>query len=166
MSLKVITRIDCDAWKKMLPDVKKRIEKAAKSAWKRGNTGELFLPVKNAEVSVLLTDDHAVHSLNKQYRNIDRPTNVLSFAALDDENEPIVDPLLLGDIVVAFQTTLRESEEQNKAFSDHLFHLIVHGMLHLIGYDHMQDSEAEEMERLEMEILAENGMENPYAYEN
>lgn len=162
MTLKVALRIDAAAWKNELPDVRKLVKTAASAAWLAGNTGDFRLPVRSAEVSVLLADDVAIHALNKTYRGIDRPTNVLSFAALDDADEPIVDPLLLGDIVVAFETTKREAEEQKISMADHLFHLIVHGVLHLIGYNHMTDADAAEMEELEIEILARNGMENPY----
>ena len=162
MALKVHLRIEGGQWKDELPDVLKLVKKAAADAWKKGNRGELEIPVRQAEVSILLTDDATVHTLNKNYRNVDRPTNVLSFAALDDESEPVVDPMLLGDIVVAFETTKREAGEQGSSFADHLFHLVVHGMLHLIGYDHVEDWEAEEMEALEIKILADNGIGNPY----
>lgn len=162
MTLKVALRVDAAAWKNELSDVRKLVKTAASAAWLAGNTGDFKLPVRSAEVSVLLADDAAIHALNKTYRGIDRPTNVLSFAALDDADEPIVDPLLLGDIAVAFETTKREAEEQKISMADHLFHLIVHGVLHLIGYDHMTDADAAEMEALEIEILARNGMENPY----
>lgn len=162
MAVKVDLRVDCKAWKDALPDVKKTVEKAVRAAWKAGNTGDLALPVKNAEVSVMLTNDDAVHALNREYRGVDRPTNVLSFAALDDEDEPIVDPMLLGDIVVAFETTEREAAEQNKSPEEHFFHLIVHGVLHLIGYDHVEDADAEVMEALETKIMIENGMDDPY----
>lgn len=162
MAVKVDLRVDCKAWKDALPDVKKTVEKAVRAAWKAGNTGDFALPVKNAEVSVMLTNDDAVHALNREYRGVDRPTNVLSFAALDDEDEPIVDPMLLGDIVVAFETTEREAAEQNKTLAEHFFHLIVHGVLHLIGYDHVEDADAEVMEALETKIMVENGMDDPY----
>lgn len=162
MAVKVDLRVDCKAWKDALPDVKKTVEKAVRAAWKAGNAGDFALPVKNAEVSVMLTNDDAVHALNREYRGVDRPTNVLSFAALDDEDEPIVDPMLLGDIVVAFETTEREAAEQNKSPEEHFFHLIVHGVLHLIGYDHVEDADAEVMEALETKIMIENGMDDPY----
>lgn len=162
MAVKVDLRVDCKAWKDALPDVKKTVEKAVRAAWKAGNTGDFALPVKNAEVSVMLTNDDAVHALNREYRGVDRPTNVLSFAALDDEDEPIVDPMLLGDIVVAFETTEREAAEQNKSPEEHFFHLIVHGVLHLIGYDHVENADAEVMEALETKIMIENGMDDPY----
>lgn len=162
MAVNIALRIDSGAWENEVPDIDSVIEHAAVCAWKSGNVGEYELPVEQAEISVLLTDDPAVQELNKTYRGMDKPTNVLSFAALDDEEEPIVDPMLLGDIVVAFETTKREAEEQKISTKDHLFHLIVHGVLHLIGYDHIEDDEAAEMEALEIKILAENGLENPY----
>ncbi|MBR1778358.1 MAG: rRNA maturation RNase YbeY [Alphaproteobacteria bacterium] len=162
MAVKIDLRIENGQWKDALPDIGKLVKQAASAAWKQGNAGALKIDVKQAEASVLLTDDQAVHRLNKKYRGVDKPTNVLSFAALDDENEPIVDPMLLGDIVVAFETTKREAEEQGRSFADHLFHLIVHGMLHLIGYDHIEEAEAAEMETLEIKILADKGIGNPY----
>ncbi len=162
MTVKVSLRVDEKAWKDALPDYKALVEKAARAAWKAGNIGDYALPVKKAEVSVLLTDDRTIHTLNKEYRGVDKPTNVLSFAALDDEDEPIVDLLLLGDIAVAFETTAREAQEQNKTLAEHFFHLIVHGVLHLIGYDHVEDADAEEMEALETRIMTDNDMADPY----
>ncbi|MCQ2914569.1 MAG: rRNA maturation RNase YbeY [Alphaproteobacteria bacterium] len=150
-------------WTEELPQVRNIVRKAIKQAWTYGNVGELEIPVDDIEVSVLLADDEDVHILNKEYRGVDRPTNVLSFAALDDEEEIIEEPVLMGDIIVAFETCKREAEEQNIKLEDHLFHLVVHGMLHLIGYDHIEDDEAEEMESLEIEILAKNNIANPYA---
>lgn len=162
MTLKAALRIEDERWTASVPDIKNLVHRAACCAWKAGNAGDLFLPVKQAEASIMLTDDETVRGLNKTYRGLDKPTNVLSFAALDDEDEPIVDPLLLGDIVVAFETTEKEAEEQGCPVAAHLFHLIVHGVLHLIGYDHIDEADAEEMEALEIQILAANDIENPY----
>lgn len=108
---------------------------------------------EQAEVSVVLADDNFVQSLNKQYRHKDKPTNVLSF-----ENEG----LMAGDIVVAYETTLRESKEKGIPFRAHLAHLLTHGILHLQGYDHMTDKQAEKMEKLEIKLLQKLGYENPY----
>ncbi len=108
---------------------------------------------EKAEVSVVLADDGFVQSLNKQYRHKDQPTNVLSF-----ENEG----LLAGDIVVAYQTTLRESKEKEIPFHAHLAHLLTHGALHLQGYDHLTDKQAEKMEKLEIKLLAKLGYSNSY----
>lgn len=107
------------------------------------------------EVSVVLTDDAHIQILNQQYRNQDKPTNVLSFP--QDEGG------LLGDIILAYETIAREAVEQNKVFDDHLKHMLVHGCLHLLGFDHETDDEAEEMEALEVLILDGLGVKNPYA---
>ena len=108
---------------------------------------------ERAEISVVLADDDFVRNLNKQYRHKDKPTNVLSF-----ENEG----LLAGDIVVAYQTTLREAREQGISFRAHLAHLLTHGTLHLQGYDHLTDKQAEKMEKLEIKLLKKLGYNNPY----
>ncbi|MEP1205744.1 MAG: rRNA maturation RNase YbeY [Rhizobiaceae bacterium] len=112
-----------------------------------------------SEVSLLFTDDAAVQQLNQQWRQIDKPTNVLSFAA--QEGEGPVTPVL-GDIVLARQTIEREASEQDKLRDDHLTHLIIHGFLHLLGFDHETDREADEMEHLETEILNQLGIADPY----
>ncbi len=119
------------------------------------------------EVSVRLTDDAEVHGLNRQYRDKDKPTNVLSFPmvqpdlleglANSDDGE-----VLLGDIVLARETCAGEAAEKNVTFSDHATHLIVHGTLHLLGYDHQGDSEAEAMEEMERAALRHLGLHDPY----
>jgi probable rRNA maturation factor len=120
---------------------------------------ELIVP-DEAELSLLLTDDAHIRVLNKQWRDQDKPTNVLSFPSADeDDDEP---GPLIGDVIVAYETTAREAEEEGKSFEDHLTHLLVHGLLHLFGYDHIEDDEAEEMEALETEILAGLGVADPY----
>lgn len=117
------------------------------------------------ELSVVLTDDATVHRLNRDFRQQDKATNVLSFAGRDGDAPPLpegeVEPL--GDVICAYETTLREADEQGKVFADHICHLIVHGVLHLLGYDHLDDNEAEEMETLETEILRGLGVANPYS---
>ena len=121
------------------------------------------LPAERLEVSLLLTDDAQVRELNRDYREQDKPTNVLSFAALDaDSPIPPDGPILLGDVIIARETCLREAAEEDKKLSHHLSHLVVHGVLHLLGYDHMEDDEAEEMESLERSILAGLGVPDPY----
>ena len=160
MTAKVAITVRDKQWDKDVEQVKKLVRKAALCAWKSGNVGELEIPVKDVEISVVLTDDEDVHILNRDYRGVDRPTNVLSFATLDDE--AVEEPLLLGDVIVARETTEKEAAEANISVADHLFHLVVHGVLHLIGYDHIEDWEAEEMEAMEVKILADNGIANPY----
>ncbi|MEG3640236.1 rRNA maturation RNase YbeY [Magnetococcus sp. PR-3] len=120
------------------------------------------------EVSVLLTDDAEVQALNAEYRGKDKPTNILSFAMEEDEEEPFPlmegEPRALGDLILAYETVAREAEEQDKAFAQHLAHLLVHGTLHLIGYDHERsDAEADQQEAREVTILAQLGLANPYA---
>lgn len=109
-----------------------------------------------AEVTLVLADDAFVKTLNRDYRYKDKPTNVLSFPQ-DEEDLPY-----LGDVIFALETIQKEAKEQGKAFESHLLHLAVHGVLHLIGYDHEDDTQAEEMEALEVEILRGLDIANPY----
>jgi probable rRNA maturation factor len=118
------------------------------------------LPDAAGEVSIVLTDDAAIRTLNRQWRHLDQPTNVLSFPAPRSANGMAS---LLGDIAVAYETTAREAAEEHKPLADHLAHLAVHGFLHLVGYDHDSDEAADEMERLEAKILARIGVPDPYA---
>ena len=121
--------------------------------------------VGEAELAVMLTDDTGIQTLNSNWRGIDKPTNVLSFPALQPEVAAGPDdaPRMLGDIAIAYQTTRKEADDEQKPFDHHLSHLAVHGFLHLIGYDHETDDEAEAMEDLEREILARLGIPDPYA---
>ena len=116
------------------------------------------------EVSVRLTDDAEVRALNRDYRGQDKPTNVLAFPGDDPETPREPDqPLLLGDVVVALETTVREARECGRTAEAHLAHLIVHGVLHLCGHDHLGDAEAQAMETLETRVLAGLGHADPYA---
>ena len=108
-----------------------------------------------------MTDDDAIRRLNRQWRGRDAATNVLSFPATNPGEAAT--PRLLGDIVIAFETTRDEAAAAGKPFLHHLCHLAVHGFLHLLGYDHESDDEAETMERLEREILTRLDMPDPYA---
>ncbi|SDM20089.1 probable rRNA maturation factor [Modicisalibacter muralis] len=112
------------------------------------------------ELTIRLVDDDESRALNRDYRGKDAPTNVLSFPF---EPPPGVDLALLGDLVICHGVVVREAAEQGKSVADHYAHMIVHGTLHLLGYDHIEDGEAEEMERLEREILAATGISDPYA---
>jgi probable rRNA maturation factor len=118
-----------------------------------------------AELAVMLTDDAGIRTLNSNWRGIDKPTNVLSFPALPPTGAggPDDAPRMLGDIAIAYETTRREADDEQKPFDHHLSHLAVHGFLHLIGYDHETDNDAEAMETLEAEILAQLGIPDPYA---
>ena len=121
-----------------------------------------------ASVSLWLCDDAQMRQLNQQHRQIDKPTNVLSFPAYDmagDMAGQQIDgdvPALLGDIVIAAETVMREADDMQMPVADHLIHLFVHGMLHLFGHDHIDDELAETMETLEVKFLANIGVPNPY----
>jgi probable rRNA maturation factor len=121
--------------------------------------------VGDAELAVMLTDDSGIRTLNSNWRGIDKPTNVLSFPALQPTGPRRDDdaPRMLGDIAIAYETMRKEADVEQKPFDHHLSHLAVHGFLHLVGYDHEQDDDAEAMEALEREILAQLGIPNPYA---
>lgn len=114
-----------------------------------------------SELSLLFTDDAHVRALNRDWRDKDRPTNVLSFPAFPlAPGDPL--PPMLGDVVLAFETVRAEAELDGKPFDHHLSHLIVHGVLHLLGHDHEEDGEAEAMEALERAILARLAIPDPY----
>ena len=113
-----------------------------------------------AELSVLLTNDEEQQALNKQWRGKDSSTNVLSFPQIEP-GDPVVG--ILGDITMARETLIREAEEQGVTFEAHFTHLVVHGFLHILGYDHLDEEEAVEMESLETAVLATLGIDDPYA---
>lgn len=113
-----------------------------------------------AELSILLTNDAEQQALNKQWRGKDSSTNVLSFPQIEPF-DPVVG--ILGDITLARETVVREAEEQGVTFEAHFTHLVVHGFLHILGYDHIDDDEATTMESLETAILARLGIDDPYA---
>ena len=110
---------------------------------------------KNAEVSIVLTNDKEIKKINHKYRNINKPTNVLSFELGDD--------VLLGDIYISFDTVAKEAKQENLSVNDHVAHMVVHGVLHLLGYDHINDNDAIVMENKETKILEKMGIKNPYA---
>jgi probable rRNA maturation factor len=114
----------------------------------------------DGEVSVLLTDDAAIRLLNRDWRGIDKPTNVLSFPAAATKAGP--GHKMLGDVVIAYETLERECAQEDRVFLHHLAHLTVHGFLHLIGYDHQNDSGADAMEGLESKIMSAMKMPDPY----
>lgn len=156
--LELALSIHDERWTEALPGVSELVDLAVSAALMGAREAG---PV---EVSVVLANDEMVHALNRDYRGQDKPTNVLSFAQREGggtvpegEAEP------LGDIIVAFETTAREAEEQDKTLKSHLCHLLIHGVLHLVGYDHQDDAEAEEMEALETAVLAALGIADPYA---
>lgn len=142
-------------WKAALPNADALAQGAAEAAWNRTGTADT-----GAELSIVLGDDALLRSLNSQFRDKDQPTNVLSFPAEDEARADM--PRMLGDVILAFETIVREAAEQRKALTDHFQHLCVHGVLHLLGHDHQDDREAATMENLEITILSELGVANPY----
>lgn len=118
-------------------------------------------PKMAPELSLVFTDDASIQDINAEWRGKDKPTNVLSFPAFPVEPGKMPGPML-GDIIIARETVEREAGELEKSFDDHLTHLMVHGFLHLFGYDHMIEAEAEIMEGLETRILAQLGLSDPY----
>ncbi len=142
------------AWSRRLVGATRLAERAARAAWiAAGGTGK-------AEVAVVLADDATLRALNREYRGKDAPTNVLSFPA--EESAPAEAPRLLGDVVLALETVLAEAVRDGKAPADHLAHLVVHGVLHLLGHDHEHSAEAKRMESLEVQVLAGLGIADPY----
>ena len=117
-------------------------------------------PAGPIQISLLLTDDAGVRALNRQWRGQDKSTNVLSFPAPAHPTPP--GPRPLGDVALACETVLREAEAEGKTFADHLAHLLVHATLHLLGYDHELEAQAEIMEALEVRALATLGIADPY----
>lgn len=139
--------IDEDAWLEALPDAQALVEAAA------------TLALEDAGIlTVGLADDDTVADLNERFRGKTGPTNVLSFPAAESARP------FLGDVILALGVCAREAEEQGKSLSDHLQHLVVHGVLHLRGHDHLDAEEAEVMEGRERTILAELGVKDPYAF--
>ncbi|QDH72000.1 rRNA maturation RNase YbeY [Brevundimonas sp. M20] len=138
--------VEDEAWSAALPQVEAVVNRAASAA----------LGTIKGDIVVLLTDDESVREINARFRDRDRPTNVLSFPAAGSAFPH------LGDLTLAYGVCAREAVEQGKTLSDHLSHLTVHGVLHLLGRDHEDDAEAEEMEAEERSILASLGVADPY----
>lgn len=145
----ISVEVEDPAWSLALPDVEAQVEAAGSAALRAADRG--------GEVAVLLADDAAVRDLNARFRGRDAATNVLSFPAA-----PSAAPHL-GDVALAYGVCAREAEAQGKPLPHHLRHLVVHGVLHLLGFNHGSDAEAEAMEALERSILAGQGVADPYA---
>ncbi len=148
--------IEDDGWLDVLPDAQAVVETGVAAAL-------AAVEIEGqADVVVLLCSDAEMRDLNREYRKKDKATNVLSFPA---PKAMRVKGVLehLGDVALGLETCVREAQEQKKTLKNHVMHLSVHGTLHLLGYDHMTDDEAEEMESLERDILAGLGVPDPYA---
>lgn len=152
--LEISFHVHNDLWKtKLLPYTKtvRIVLEAALAETKLKNSKNNF------EIAVVLADDDFVKNLNSQYRGKNKPTNVLSFP-----DESFEESGNLGDIILSIETIEKEAKEQGKTFRGHATHLLIHGFLHLIGYDHTHDKQAENMEKLEIKILRKLGISNPY----
>jgi probable rRNA maturation factor len=143
--------LKCPLWRKRLPNVRSLARRAALTALRAVEPGG-----HKTAVSLLFSDNAALQILNRTYREMDKPTNVLAFPA---SQQALVH---LGDIALAAETVFREAEEQDKPAADHVTHLIIHGVLHLLGFDHIEDREAAEMEAMERRILALLEIPDPY----
>lgn len=155
---------DCALWRQRLPEVDTLLGEVTEAVLEASFLVDF---PGNIEISFALVDDAFIQQLNNRYRNKDKPTNVLSFPIHDHLRErpkllrggPV---LALGDVVLAFETIAREADEQKKPIDAHLRHMVAHGLLHLLGYDHESDADATEMEALEVKILKTLGVRNPY----
>jgi probable rRNA maturation factor len=153
----------CTSWKQVCLDAERLARGSARAALIEGIAALGLAFPEQAELGITLTDDAEQRQLNHRYRGRDEATNVLAFSTWEPGTQlPTGAPMLLGDVVLAFETVLREANAQAKPFADHLSHLVVHGVLHLLGCDHREKVEAAAMERLETTILAKLGIPDPY----
>ena len=153
----------CVGWERICPDVRRLARNTALAALTHGIAAMAFTSAACVELGITLIDDNGQRRLNQRYRGKRAPTNVLAFPAWDPGTRvPCGAPLLLGDIVLAFETVEREAADQGKTFVDHFRHLVVHGILHLLGWDHQNEDAAAKMEALETSILAKLGVPDPY----
>ena len=157
------------AWSTALPDVEQlsdRVMAAVFADVTKHEEIDFLDGQKPIIVSLNLSNDTNVQILNRDYRGLDKPTNVLSFANIDDPDFytdlTLYEEVDLGSIIIALETLQREAEIKQIPLSDHYCHLLVHGLLHLLGFDHIEDEEAEYMEAAEIRILATLNINNPY----
>ncbi len=154
------------AWIRKLRTTSACVKRAAVAAMENSNIKARFKLRGNEsiEVGITLGTNHSLQRLNRKFRAIDKPTNVLSFPCFSPGDTPIPNaPVLLGDIALAYGVVEKEARFLGKPFQAHLSHMVVHGVLHLLGYDHVTNTDAKKMESLEIRILAQLGLANPYA---
>ncbi|MCB1784017.1 MAG: rRNA maturation RNase YbeY [Alphaproteobacteria bacterium] len=162
-SIDIGISIEDEEWENKIPDLDDFLNETLETAIMRGLSEKRITAPETIEISIVLADNNFVQDLNKRYRNKDKPTNVLSFPQTEEEEIEMNAPFLsLGDIIIARETIESESIEQDKSFTDHFRHMLVHGCLHLLHYDHETDEEANVMETLEISILQNFGIKNPY----
>ena len=156
MTPQISTLVECEAWNEL-----EGFEALAGEVIARAVAVTKIKLARGAEVSLLLCDDARIREINRAWRGLDKPTNVLSFPAAP--RAMLAKSPAVGDIAIAHETVAREALEEGKTFRDHYMHMVVHGFLHLLGYDHETDAEAEEMEALEVSVLQQLGVADPYA---
>jgi probable rRNA maturation factor len=175
-SIRIAVGFERAGWRKALPEAARIGRQAARRALKAGlgsahGKGATLKGQEVLELSLVLSDDAAIQVLNRDFRGKDKPTNVLSFAALDslplDSGRPAHTlpagmPCHLGDVVLALETLKAEARVQRKSLKQHYSHLVVHGVLHLLGFDHERAKDARHMEDLERDVLAGLGWPDPY----
>lgn len=162
----IAIEMPCASWAGPVPQAEQLCRRAAEATLSESGPRLATLPRARLELCVVLADDATVHRLNRRFRGKDKPTNVLSFPAFDGDPArlpPGDAPVPLGDVIVAFETTRAEAVAERKSMADHLAHLVVHGVLHLAGYDHEEEAAAIEMEAVERAVLARLGIADPYA---
>jgi probable rRNA maturation factor len=153
----------CNGWKLLCPDALRLARNTARVAVTDGIAAMGLASPARIELGIILTDNVRQRQLNYRHRGQSKPTNVLAFPAWEPSAPlPCDAPLQLGDVVLAFETVEREAIDQGKAFVDHFRHLVVHGILHLLGWDHRSEAAAAQMEALEISILAKLGVSDPY----
>lgn len=165
--IRIAITVASQAWLGRVPDARVRCRKLVRAALAAGGfDGSRLRTGQIVELSLVLGDDALLQRLNREFRGKDKPTNVLSFPAFDAQN-PLeqsgfhaVEPL--GDVAIAYETTACEAREQGKTLAAHLSHLVVHGVLHVLGYDHLTKAQATDMETLETAVLARFGFSDPY----
>jgi probable rRNA maturation factor len=158
--VRIEVAVDVCAWRRGVPRVVAAVRRACRAALATGAPR-----LGSAELSLVLTDDRRLRALNRRWRGHDKPTNVLSFPTAGARRQFVPaagQPRLLGDVVVGFGVAAAEAETEGKQLPDHLAHLVVHGVLHLLGYDHARAGQARRMESLERRILAGLGVADPY----
>lgn len=161
MKSKLLTDISIEdpAWSKKRLALSKLVDQVLLDTWKHIKGKSKATPM----VSLVFTNDKSIKKINKQFREKNKPTNVLSFQIWPGVDELPPREVPVGDMVLALETIEREAKEMGISIKDHVTHLLIHGFLHLFGYDHMEDDEAEIMEGLEIKILKKMGIKNPYA---
>jgi probable rRNA maturation factor len=164
--------IDDERWNKNVANAQSLIDGCLSEILNKVDEGKALSKFDHIEIGFVLSNDAYIHTLNHHYREQDKATNVLSFCGLDDDeitgilcgpDQPGPQPYSLGEIYIAYETLEREAEKAKVPFKNHFQHLIIHGILHLMGYDHIEDNEAEKMETLETKLLSDRGIDDPYA---